>query len=75
MGFFQGFLAVTLMIFSIVYLKAYQYGTISYLEPVVASLAGLVLYDETITLQQALGGILILSSGVTQILLAVKDTR
>jgi drug/metabolite transporter (DMT)-like permease len=42
---------------------------------VVASLAGLVLYDETITLQQALGGILILSSGVTQILLAVKDTR
>jgi drug/metabolite transporter (DMT)-like permease len=75
MGFFQGFLAVTLMIFSIGYLKAYQYGTISYLEPVVASLAGLVLYDETITLQQALGGILILSSGVTQILLAVKDTR
>jgi drug/metabolite transporter (DMT)-like permease len=75
MGFFQGFLAVTLMIFSIGYLKAYQYGTISYLESVVASLAGLVLYDETITLQQTLGGILILSSGVTQILLAVKDTR
>lgn len=73
LGFFQGFLAVTLMIFSIAYLKAYQYGTISYLEPVVASAVGLALFGETITLQQALGGIIVLACGVAQVLLSAKD--
>jgi drug/metabolite transporter (DMT)-like permease len=73
MGFFQGFLSVTLMIFSLEYLKAYQYGTISYFEPVVASLAGMALYDETITLRQVLGGVIILTTGVAQTVVSAKD--
>jgi drug/metabolite transporter (DMT)-like permease len=73
MGFFQGFLSITLMIYSLEYLKAYQYGTISYVEPVIASLAGMALYDETITCRQALGGIIIVTSGVAQTLLSGTD--
>lgn len=73
MGFLQGFLSVTLMIYSIAYLKTHQYVTISYFEPFVASLAGIVLYDETITIRSAFGGIIILISGVAQALLSVRN--
>ena len=72
LGFTQGFLGVTLMIVAIGHLQAYQYGTIAYLEPVVAALAGLLLYDETILWRQALGGFLIVTSGIAQTLLSVK---
>lgn len=72
LGFTQGFLSVTLMIVAIGHLQTYQYGTISYLEPVVAALAGLLLYDETILWRQALGGLIIVTSGITQTLLSVK---
>ncbi len=73
MGFFQGFLSVTLMIFSIEYLKVFQFSTIVYLEPVVAAAAGALLYDEDMTLRQFLGGFMIVSSGIAQILFSTRS--
>lgn len=72
MGFSQGLLGVGLMIFAIGRLRAYQYGTISYLEPVVAALAGVAFYSETMTWRQALGGLIIVGGGVGQTLLAAR---
>ncbi len=72
MGFTQGLLGVGLMIFAIGRLQAYQYGTISYVEPVVAAWTGMALYGETMTLRQALGGLVILGSGIAQALLSVQ---
>lgn len=69
-GFFQGFLGLTLMIFAIRHLKAYEYSIVSYLEPVTATLIGISIYAEPMSLFQAAGGCLIVSSGLVQIWLA-----
>ena len=69
-GFFQGFLGLTLMIFAIRHLTAYEYGILSYLEPVTASLIGVVIYAEPMSLRQALGGSLIILSGLAQLWVA-----
>jgi len=72
-GFFQGFLGLTLMIFAIRHLTAYEYGILSYLEPVTATLIGVVIYAEPMSLFQALGGSLIILSGLAQLWLARPD--
>jgi drug/metabolite transporter (DMT)-like permease len=66
-GFFQGYLAISLMIISLRYLRAHEYGTISYIEPIVAALVGFLIYSESLSLLQVLGCSLILVSGFTQI--------
>jgi drug/metabolite transporter (DMT)-like permease len=75
-AFVQGFLAVTLAVFALEFLKAYQYGIISYLEPVVAALVGALCYGETTGLLQGLAALLILTAGLGQaIALQRHDTE
>ena len=66
-GFFQGFLALSLLIVAVKHLKAVEYGTISYIEPLVASLVGFVLYSESLTLFQIVGCIIVFSGGMIQV--------
>jgi drug/metabolite transporter (DMT)-like permease len=67
-GFFQGFLALTLMIYAIGHSTAHEYGLLSYLEPFTATMIGVVVFAESLTPLQGLGGILIVSSGIVQLL-------
>ena len=60
-GFINGFLALTLFVLSLKYLEVYEYGTISYLEPITAAFLGWLILAEQMTLLQIAGGILILS--------------
>lgn len=71
-GFFQGFLGLGLMIFAIGRLTAQEYGILSYLEPVIATLVGVILFAEPMTSLQVVGGILIILSGAGQIWAARK---
>ena len=71
-GFFQGFVALTLIIIAVKHLKAIEYGTVSYLEPLVAAGLGLVLYGEHLSPLQLAGAAIILSGGLLQILSTVK---
>lgn len=71
-GFFQGFLASTLMISAIKFLQVQEYATISYLEPVIATIVGIVFLSEPLSLLQVVGGGIIMLSNLTQILF-VKD--
>ncbi|MCP4405983.1 MAG: DMT family transporter [bacterium] len=67
-GFFQGFLALPLVILAVKHLKAVEYGTISYTEPLIASLIGFVLYSESLTLLQFIGCAIVFSGGTIQII-------
>ncbi len=66
-AFFQGFLAITLIIIAIKNLKAVEYGTISYIEPLVASLIGFILYSEQLTILQLIGCAIVFSGGLIQV--------
>ena len=72
-GFVHGFLCLTLIIFAIRHLTAYEYGILAYLEPVIATLIGVMIYSEPMTPFQALGGSLIVLSGIAQIFLRQPD--
>ncbi len=66
-AFFQGFLAITLIILAIKNLKAIEYGTISYVEPLVASLIGFILYNEKLTMLQLIGCAIVFTGGLIQV--------
>jgi drug/metabolite transporter (DMT)-like permease len=66
-AFFQGFLAITLIIVAIKNLKTVEYGTISYVEPLVASFIGFMLYNERLTTLQIIGCTIILASGLIRV--------
>ncbi len=72
MSFTQGFLAFTFIIVAIKYLKAVEYGTISYLEPLVATLIGFLIYSEQLSTLQSFGCAIIFIGGLTQIV-TTKD--
>ncbi len=72
-SFFQGFLAITFIIIAIKNLKAIEYGTISYVEPLVASLIGYMLYSEQLTFLQFIGCVIIFISGLTQVVTSKKN--
>lgn len=63
-GFFQGFLATTLLVLALKYLKTIEYSIISYIEPLVASIIGYLLYSENLSLLQIIGCTIVLSSGM-----------
>lgn len=73
LGFFPGFLGLTLMIFAIRHLTAYEYGILSYLEPVTAAAIGVTVYAEPMSLLQVLGGSIIILSGLVQLWVAKPD--
>jgi drug/metabolite transporter (DMT)-like permease len=66
-GVIHGFVALTLVIMSLRYLKTIEYGTISYGEPVVAALIGGIAYHEKISSLQIVGCILVLVAGVARV--------
>jgi len=66
-AFFQGFLAISLIILAIKNLKAVEYGTISYVEPLVASLIGFMLYNEQLSTLQLIGCAIVFSGGLIQV--------
>ncbi|NIP39412.1 MAG: DMT family transporter, partial [Candidatus Dadabacteria bacterium] len=68
-SFFQGFLAITFIIIAIKNLKAIEYGTISYVEPLVASLIGYLLYSEQLSMLQIFGCAIILVCGLVQVIM------
>ncbi len=68
-AFFQGFLAITLIIIAIKNLKAVEYGTISYIEPLVASLIGFILYSEQLSTLQLIGCAIVFSGGLIQVVI------
>jgi len=74
-GFFQGYVALSLMILSLRYLHAYEYATVSFIEPLVAALAGYFIYTESLSLLQTTGCSLILVCGFMQIRTSVQSTR
>jgi drug/metabolite transporter (DMT)-like permease len=68
-GVIHGFLALTLVIAALAYLKTIEYGTISYGEPVIAALLGGLLYNEHISLLQGIGCGLVLVAGIVRVLI------
>lgn len=62
-GFFQGYIALSLVIYSLKLLKGYEYGAVSYLEPVAAALAGYFFYGESLSGLQAAGCVIIILAG------------
>jgi len=69
-GFFQGFLTLSLFVLAVKYLKAVEYGTISYFDPLVASLIGFFLYSENLTSLQFVGCAIVLSGGIVHVIVA-----
>jgi len=66
-GLFQGFLAISLFTFAVKHLKTVEYGTVSYVEPLIASLIGVFLYSESLTVFQFIGCVIIFSGGIIQV--------
>ena len=66
-GLFQGFLAISLFTFAVKHLKTIEYGTVSYVEPLIASLIGVFLYSESLTLSQFVGCTIVFSGGMIQV--------
>lgn len=71
-GFFHGFFAFSLIILALKHLKAVEYGTISYIEPIIASLIGFLIYSESLTLFQSIGCAIVLIGGIIQIVTSNK---
>jgi len=72
-SFFQGFVGITLIIVAIKHLKIVEYATVSYLEPLVASILGYLIYNEYLSSMQILGCVLILTGGIVQIYKSQKN--
>ena len=70
LGFAHGFLAFTMIIFALKHLKAVEYGTISYIEPLAASLVGFALYSEALSTLQLAGCAIIFAGGIIQVIMA-----
>ncbi len=66
-GLFQGFLAISLFTFAVKHLKTVEYGTVSYVEPLIAALIGVFLYSESLTLFQFIGCTIVFSGGMIQV--------
>jgi len=71
-GIIHGFVALTLMIASLGHLKTIEYGTISYGEPVVAALIGVVGYHESLTALQIIGCCAVFVAGIMRVF--IKET-
>lgn len=68
-GVLHGFVALTLVIAALARLKTHEYGTISYGEPVIAALIGVVAYSESISVIQIVGCGLVLAAGLLRVFL------
>jgi drug/metabolite transporter (DMT)-like permease len=67
-GLIHGVLVLFLVAYAIKYLSAMQYGTLSYLEPIVATVLGFLCYSEVLSVLQVVGIALILIAAILQCL-------
>ncbi|EAR07297.1 DMT family transporter [Reinekea blandensis] len=67
-GLWPGFIALYAAIVALKHLPTGVYGTITYLEPVAVSVFGWVMFAELLSVQQLIGGVLIVGAGVGQAL-------
>lgn len=74
-GFFHGFIALSLMTLSLRYLQGYEYATVSYLEPIIAAIIGYLIYNESLSWLQFAGCVLIIASGIIQIVFSIKGVE
>ncbi|MFI3299632.1 MAG: EamA family transporter [Rikenellaceae bacterium] len=65
-GIVQGFMVLMLTGYAIKHLSSIEFGSLSYVEPLVALVLGFYLYDESLTTSQIIGIILIILASVTQ---------
>lgn len=65
-GVCHGFLVLLLVAYAVKHLTAIQFGTISYIEPLVAALVGFFVWSEKMTLLQGVGYLLIVVSTLLQ---------
>ncbi|CAG1021451.1 hypothetical protein DOJK_00996 [Patescibacteria group bacterium] len=72
-GFFQGFLAISLMTLALRHLQSYEYATVSYLDTIVATIAGYFIYQESLSWLQITGCVLIFAAGIMQIWVSMKN--
>ena len=68
-GVLQGFLVLVLVAYAVKHLPAIRYGTIAYLEPVLAVALGWLVYQDTMSPLQWLGVVLVLAASAAQSLL------
>ena len=73
-GVLQGFAVLLLVAYAVRRLNAVQYGSVSYLEPVVAVALGWALYHESMQLLQWLGVALVIAASLAQSLLPPKQS-
>ena len=74
-GFFTGFLAMLLAITALTHLPATTYGTLAYLEPFTVALLAWWLFDEVLSLSDALGASLIVLAGLGQAHLSLRRSE
>lgn len=70
-----GFAAFHLLAYATRMLKAGELAAIAYQETIMASILGLVLFGETLTAFQLVGGALIIAGGVGQVLVSTKGAE
>ena len=70
-----GFAAFHLLAYATRMLKAGELAAIAYQETIMASILGLVLFGETLTTFQLIGGVLIIAGGVGQVLASTKSVE
>jgi len=74
-GFFTGFLAMLLAISALAHLPATTYGTLAYLEPFTVALLAWWLFEEALSLSDALGASLIVVAGLGQSRLSLTSSK
>ena len=74
-GVLHGFVALTLVIAALRFLKTIEYGTISYGEPVIAALIGALAYHERISALQLIGCALVFAAGIARVVIAANVPR
>ncbi len=65
-GVVQGFMVLMLTGYAIKHLSSIEFGSLSYIEPLVALILGFYLYDENLSISQIIGIVLILSASIIQ---------
>ena len=75
MGFFIGFGALSLLTIAAKHLKAAELACVSYLETVVGAGIGIMMFGESLTALQTLGGILVIGGGMGEIVFTMSKKR
>ncbi|MDN3686131.1 EamA family transporter [Vibrio sinaloensis] len=75
MGFFIGFGALSLLTIAAKHLKAAELACVSYLETVVGAGIGIMMFGESLTALQTLGGILVIGGGMGEIVFTMNKRR